>query len=250
MIKLISKVELLREGKAGFEITGNDVVSTTHSRISDAIIRTRALPVPFWSRKLFDSLKYPVLVYTRHWLPVWDILMDKEKETINQDALLGKEEWVVAKLQNLWRETTVSSIEDTPSGFRIEAKIVMGGKNNSIKALITEDSDANIYMRTKDLFERICEEFVRLMTQNILPSTTEDIKAIAAEIDENMANLTDDEILEKLIDLADKRNMQIGFTVEQFENMLPDHEDRPVIISSSTESHSEFEEVEEVMPED
>lgn len=252
MLNVISKIKLLRGGKSGFELTGSDVLSTQQSRISDGIVRTRNLPVPLWSRELFHRLKYPVLVYTRHWLPVWDTLMERDYSSPDTLTFGQTDEWIASRLQEMWRDTEVHSIEDTSGGFRIECTIVMGGKNNSVKALISPESDGNIYLRTRELFERICEEYARLMTQNILPSSTEEIKAIAEEIDHNLTSLSDSEILEKILDLADKRGVQIGFTLEQLDAMLPEtttEDDAPVIISSTTENHQDFEDA-PLAPED
>jgi hypothetical protein len=255
MLKLITKVELLREGKSGFELSGLDVIrNTEHSKISDNIVRTRTLPVPFWSRDLFHALRYPVLVYTRHWLPLWDSYLTEDKMKLDNQKIanypkLKHDEWVIAKLQNIWKETTVHSIEDTPQGFKVIASIVMGGKNNRINCLIDEEADSNIYLRTQELFETICEEFAKLMTQNILPATSEEIKQIAGEIDQNLELLTDDQMLGKILELAEKRNVQIGFSVDQIMNALPDIEDDTAVITSiKTEAPHEFEKVEMILP--
>ena len=54
MIKLVSKVELISQGRNGFEITGVDGLKLSNQNtISDKVIRTRSIPVPFNSRKLF-----------------------------------------------------------------------------------------------------------------------------------------------------------------------------------------------------
>jgi hypothetical protein len=246
MIKLISKVELLRGGKSGFELTGVDVIrNTENSRVSDNIVRTRTLPVPFWSRDLFHALRYPVLVYTRHWLPIWNVYMNENKSKINQESLVNcPEEWICAGLTNLWKDTEIKSIEETPKGFKIVASIVMGGKNNGFAAIIDEDADHNIYARVSELFEDICEEFVKLMTQNILPATSEELKEIATEIDSNLGTLSDDEMISKMMELADKRKITIGFTVNDFNEILEElplfGNTEAVIVSTETKNPEEF----------
>ena len=182
MIKLISKVELLGEGKKGFELTGVDVVrNTENSRVSDNIVRTRTLPVPFAPRQQFASLKYPLLVHTRHWLPAWNKYMSEDKDHINQESLPTVpegEEWITTKLTNIWKDTTIQSIEETPKGFRIKALILMGGKNCSINAMIDEEADYNIHDKTAVWFEDICETFNKLMVQNILPASSEEMYGV------------------------------------------------------------------------
>ena len=226
MIKLVSKVELISQGRNGFEITGVDGLKLSNQNtISDKVIRTRSIPVPFNSRKLFVLLRRPFLIYTKHWISKWDELMHDDNSGIDSGKLAETkiEEWVYARLVSMWDVVDIISIEDTAKGYKVVGSIIMGGKQNKIAALIDPDCEDDIYSDVDELFSKICSEFTDLMTRNILPANPEEIRAIAGEIGNSLETLSDEDMLSKIIELADKRNLTVGFTIEGFEMAMTEY---------------------------
>lgn len=183
----ITGIKLIKNGAAGIEVEGIDLVSSGNERamFKDDVKRTRRFPLSLQLRNAINVLNYPFLVGTEHWKPEFAQRMKDDFSGPNyKDG--DPTEKLFKTVTSFWQSTQITRVTMEKGNYKLAGEIACQMCTVKATVSVAPDCDHSLYSYVQDALNHIVE----LVDQTLnLPQlaigSPEEMRAIYSQISKN-----------------------------------------------------------------